>query len=1209
MSITGTARSENIKAANSKIAVMLRKREEDDAILTIGKRKTRDVAKDEPKNGRSRKGKTAWDTPADFSFPTPLVDRPRTADGNQSFHFSVTTISKTVAPTDGGKPVAGLSTNSHQTTLDHSKYIERDGAAEHSNGAEHSGYIERPGAVESIDPSALLAEAVERDVALMSGEDLSPDEAAFVGPLDEIREGIPSIFSNISDDPFEREEYWKAVYRSERKPRAHSLILDPESSPKFWEGLDENSPLNPDFKAHLLQVKEAYRQYNEHSLNEQKPKPFVAQPFAVSADRAGTLLLQAMKLSGFDQSQPPTVFKSDRGGRTQIRFVAELPHELTPEDRALIVQNFTDHLGSFSTKPDGSKTGLMYTAVVHAPDIHNDNRNYHLHIVAHDRPAKFVPALGQWDFEIEEHFVIDHHHRVRHPFRQNKIGEVSQGQSKTGKPGSGVDFIPTLRKEFARITNAVLEARGIDKRYDPRKYTEMEIERDPTEHLGTKAAALEAAGVATPVGKINAIKIWRDAERAIERNAAAADKIFKKRQQQLADIAAAAMSASVSFNAQVQLRRLMAERQTLIDGLAEDRRLVETFDNLEAKAKSRAAKTQRTCLAYLTDISSGQASSFTKSLRPKIEARFKQAQAHINKIDLALADDRAGVADMSQSIVAREARVFAIDQAVEPIIAVLEGRAVSATQQGINARQAIAQAYDPDGFTAGSYSAANPRPRQDEIATVSPKTGKPGAGPLSPTSATTTPVNQPAAKEPRHERIPDYDLLRRVRRVLLAACERSFGDDPPGIAPQPITSMRKLSDFRMVHDNGGPQMLLSYPSWVGLGRQDGTSDDVRRPGTGGGSAVGETGPVEPKIADLKPVSSEGLPIVPPSLPPRPKLVTPTAPAGLDPLRPPPVQNAAQPVGQPLIVDLDADAQPQLPNTKVINDNTAVAKPLPSADPKIDNRLRVEPATLFPLKEQLPPIKPGSPKHTYEEWEKLLSLIAEKRIHIVELPNKQGGKTYSVPSLDDAQNEILGTERFSNRTNNRLGSIYENQQLEIDRLVRWISTKGQERNVLIIADEKVNFRNAPASISTLMANWNKAEPVISALRSEMERRIITDAINEHTSLPMPNVPGLEELTPSERQAKAEYNYPPPRLVRTSEVKAFCEELRSAAPSIRELEYLVMQIHANPAARADVMRYTAALAEEYEYRTNPEDKKEAYLDAQIANLLIRKRGTGR
>src|SRR3546814_11972516 len=80
-----------------------------------------------------------------------MVDRPRTVNGATSFHFSYIPISKEALPTVNGAPVEGSFGKVKSAALEHSKYIERDGAAERSAGAQHAGYIERDGAVEHID--------------------------------------------------------------------------------------------------------------------------------------------------------------------------------------------------------------------------------------------------------------------------------------------------------------------------------------------------------------------------------------------------------------------------------------------------------------------------------------------------------------------------------------------------------------------------------------------------------------------------------------------------------------------------------------------------------------------------------------------------------------------------------------------------------------------------------------------------------------------------------------------------------------------------------------------------------------------------------------------------------------------------------------------------------------------------------------------------
>src|SRR3546814_1693843 len=87
-----------------------------------------------------------------------------------------------------------------------------------------------------------MAEAVERKIASIINETPTAEEAEILGLVDVAPEGIPSVFSNISNDPFERQEYWRAVERSERTPKTHEIILDPEASPA-WRSEEHTSEL------------------------------------------------------------------------------------------------------------------------------------------------------------------------------------------------------------------------------------------------------------------------------------------------------------------------------------------------------------------------------------------------------------------------------------------------------------------------------------------------------------------------------------------------------------------------------------------------------------------------------------------------------------------------------------------------------------------------------------------------------------------------------------------------------------------------------------------------------------------------------------------------------------------------------------------------------------------------------------------------------
>jgi hypothetical protein len=169
-----------------------------------------------------------------------------------------------------------------------------------------------------------------------------------------------------------------------------------------------------------------------------------------------------------------------RRGRVQCRIIAELPHELDAGARELIARDFCR---IFEEK------SLPYWCSLHAPTDHNNDRNYHVHIAYYDRPATRMEN-GLWDFEVVEtkRYANGVKTAIR-PFKQNK-----------DRSAQGKNWILTLRRRFADISNYHLSLAGVDKRYDPRSYKESGIEKQPTIHLGTKAFVAESHGIDTRPG-------------------------------------------------------------------------------------------------------------------------------------------------------------------------------------------------------------------------------------------------------------------------------------------------------------------------------------------------------------------------------------------------------------------------------------------------------------------------------------------------------------------------------------------------------------------------------------------------------------------------------------------------------------------------------------------------------------------------------------
>lgn len=170
-------------------------------------------------------------------------------------------------------------------------------------------------------------------------------------------------------------------------------------------------------------------------------------------------------------------------GRVQNRIIVELPHEIDTRGRIAITRAFCE---IFEEK------GLPYWAVIHAPHGHNDPRNFHAHIAYSDRPAK-VSTGGIWDFAFCR--------TIRGKNRASRI--VRPFMSNKNRSAQGREWMIALRRRFADVANFHLALFGAEKRYDPRPYSESGIGKEPTRHLGAKAAVTETYGIATRRGLAN----------------------------------------------------------------------------------------------------------------------------------------------------------------------------------------------------------------------------------------------------------------------------------------------------------------------------------------------------------------------------------------------------------------------------------------------------------------------------------------------------------------------------------------------------------------------------------------------------------------------------------------------------------------------------------------------------------------------------------
>jgi hypothetical protein len=234
-------------------------------------------------------------------------------------------------------------------------------------------------------------------------------------------------------------------------------------------------------------------------------------------------------------------------------------------------------------------------------------------------------------------------------------------------------FLKDLRVRYAEFCNEELRAVGQTRLFDPRRYSEMGIDRKPTKPLGPRLAPLEAAGVPTRVGVANAEIIWTyELQTRLQR--CEADRAL--RDQTLAELRAFAERLGPSDQKHQSTHELLdraVRAAALLDVVEPD---LAEYEVTLAMARARPAKTLDTCSRILKEIEAGRGSTTDRRSRGRIQERLDQAAAFLAGIERI---DRA-----NQKIIAEQQPVM--DQARRDIVAAadyvagLEARSPRASQ-------------------------------------------------------------------------------------------------------------------------------------------------------------------------------------------------------------------------------------------------------------------------------------------------------------------------------------------------------------------------------------------------------------------------------------------------------------------------------------------------------------------------------------------------
>jgi len=789
----------------------------------------------------------------------------------------------------------------------------------------------------------------------------------------------------------------------------------------------------------------------------------------VSSDRAGEILQTAARESRSPSFNCAIKFKSGKGGTVQHRFVVELPHELNAAERAGLARRFAQHLGNLSVDEDGNPIGMMYTAVVHAPDAHNDKRNYHLHIIAHDRPAKFNDTYKMWDFEIPAISNRGGEVRVSYPLRQKKIAEVNGNRKSTAGKQASKDFIPELRRTYARMANEALERAGVEKRYDPRSYKAMGVERQPTKHLGTKAASLEAAGVATDVGKENAAIIWDDTFRQIEARAEKRKTAQRKRSEVLLANVAALPTMRVNATEQAAYRQLVATHDAIASDIAEDRKLIETFNTLEKRTKSRAIKTREASLQTLVDIDNGVANRFEMRSRGRVLARYREAQEWIDTIDRALANEREPLAAAEKSVTEREAQLVEVNSQLDAMWRNMINASAKAERKAEEAAAKKPKIFflPDDAVGPGNYIDTRRAPTQQTKSTPPPTPETPVA---PPTQAADKPepmrAAPPATKqsEQPNPQTPVTDNARPTKDVK-APIEKPIDAARTTETRAELPSASATTEMPAA----GPNKSAETPTNQ-IEQAKPATPDVPTEGTQ------SLAPAEPKQAGPTDVEAQ-----------QPEAVTP-ATGGRDQ---PPATEPTKPA------TLEEITRPRTP--------ASTEPPTPTAKPPKE----VDEPTLFELPKQEAPIKPGSPEERQKLWEDVFDRIS--RDHLLVVPSTTHADRFDVRGLKPEEREILGDPQLLNRTRGRLKTVYGFQEQTVGRLREWLKANAPDPAKVQIRGSELTLLDAPRAIMSIYDNYANHPAIAKQVADRIATQRKINTVVEWIGSPEGRSPNAMDLT--------------------------------------------------------------------------------------------------
>lgn len=386
---------------------------------------------------------------------------------------------------------------------------------------------------------------IELGIPNAQGRKVSPDEhVKYVERVEAVGEYIDALRKDVPMSPDEFVQYQEresAVARGSDGELSASIVTNipgaTQDHAAFYAKIAELEKIErePSIELHLGLQTELMRKLRPRLNISEETDPAGIAPLVLKGAEAHELAQLLGKKLGWrdkrskDEKRERQIdnmgvrFDPGKSGTVQNRLIGELPADISHEGRIRIVQGLCEEF---------EQRNLPYIAVIHAPGPENNDRNWHFHLVYHDRPIAIFdgtadthvrygdanggipdrktaamrrhlndPAvqaqIGKWDFEVEAIWFKKRQRKVSYPFRQRKDRDVTRD-----------GFVPALRSKLCDLTNAEFERAGLIQRVDPLSHKEAKRPQKPGKKLGSALFNLEMSGVPTDIGSSNEELQW-----------------------------------------------------------------------------------------------------------------------------------------------------------------------------------------------------------------------------------------------------------------------------------------------------------------------------------------------------------------------------------------------------------------------------------------------------------------------------------------------------------------------------------------------------------------------------------------------------------------------------------------------------------------------------------------------------------------------------